>query len=188
MIRDTSKGFGIISIVFHWVGALATLALLGLGWYLTSYGYYSPNFLKIAHFHYALGMLLFGFIILRIIWRMTSTTPSPLTDKRLARTSIWLIKFVLYIFLLLILVSGYLICTSEGQSINVFNWFEVPSVILLNAEQLNLAGLTHKYLCWVLAGLVVIHLLAALFHHFFVKDRTLVRMIKVEKSNPGSSL
>lgn len=178
MIRDSSQSFGLVSIFFHWVSAIATLLLFGLGVYLTSYGYYSPNFLEIAHFHYALGILLFGLVIARIVWRVTSKTPAPLTGNLAGRIGIKLIKFLLYVLLLAIMVSGYLICTSEGQTINVFNWFQVKSFVLLEMDQLNLAGLTHKYLSWVLFGLVLLHVAAALFHHFFVKDRTLVRMIK----------
>lgn len=177
MIRDSSKNFGLVSIFFHWVSAIATLLLFGLGVYLTSYGYYSPNFLEIAHFHYALGILLFGLVIARIVWRATSKTPAPLTGNLAGRIGIKLIKFLLYVLLLAIMVSGYLICTSEGQTINVFNWFQVKYFVLLEMDQLNLAGLTHKYLSWVLFGLVVLHVIAALFHHFFVKDRTLIRMI-----------
>lgn len=178
MIRDTHHGFGIVSILFHWLGAIATLLLFGLGFYLTSYGYYSPDFLKIAHFHYALGMLLFGLIVVRILWRLTSKTPTPLSNSLAARLGIKLIKFLLYVLLLVIMVSGYLICTSEGQSINVFGLFQMPSLMLLTTEQLNLAGLTHKYASWILMGIVLVHVIAALIHHFFVKDRTLVRMLK----------
>jgi cytochrome b561 len=177
MIRDTHQGFGIISILFHWLGAIATLLLFGLGFYLTSYGYYSPDFLKIAHFHYALGILLFGLVLVRVLWRLTSKTPVPLSNSLPARFGIKLVKFLLYVLLFVIMVSGYLICTSEGQTINVFGLFEMPSLMLLTTDQLNLAGLTHKYSSWMLIGIVVIHVGAALIHHFFVKDRTLVRMI-----------
>lgn len=180
MIRDSSKSFGLVSILFHWVSAIATLLLFGLGVYLTSYGYYSPNFLEIAHFHYALGILLLGLVAVRLVWRLTSKTPAPLTNNLASRIGIKLIKFLLYVLLIAIMISGYLICTSEGQTINVFDLFEVKSYVLLNTEQLNYAGLTHKYLSWVLIGLVVLHVLAALFHHFFVKDRTLMRMVKPE--------
>lgn len=180
MIRDSSRSFGLVSIFFHWISAIATLTLFGMGVYLTSYGYYSPNFLEIAHFHYALGILLFGVVLVRIVWRLTSKTPAPLTNSLAGKISIKLIKFLLYVLLLMIMVSGYLICTSEGQTINVFNLFEVKSYMLLDTEQLNKAGQTHKYLSWVLFGLVLLHVAAALFHHFFVKDRTLVRMIKPE--------
>lgn len=183
MIRDTSSGFGIISILFHWLGAIVTLTLFGVGYYLTHGGYYSPNALKIAHFHYALGILLSGLIVVRILWRITSKTPASLTSNLAARITISMSKLLLYVLLLAILISGYFICTAEGQSIDVFGLFQVPSVMLLEIEQLNIASLSHKYLSWVLVGIVGVHALAAITHHFFLKDRTLVRMIKPAKSS-----
>lgn len=181
MIRDTSTGFGIVSIIFHWLSAIVTLFLFGLGVYLTSYGYYSPNYIETAHLHYALGVLLLGLVSVRLIWRLTSRTPVTLANNLPAKISIKLIKFLLYAGLFIILLSGYFICTAEGQTINVFDLFQVPSFVLLETSQVNIAGLTHKYVAWGLFALVLIHAGAALFHHFFIKDPTLVRMIKAKK-------
>lgn len=181
MIRDSRDNYGIVSILFHWLSAVLTLFLFGLGFYLTSYGYYSVDYLEYAHLHYALGILLLGLVSIRLLWRLTSKTPATLANKLPAKLSIKLIKFLLYVLLFAVLISGYLICTSEGQSINVFGWFQVPSFVLLETHQLNLAGLTHKYVAWGLLGLVILHAGAALVHHFFIRDRTLVRMLKPRK-------
>jgi cytochrome b561 len=178
MIRDSHDSYGIVSIFFHWLSAVLTLFLFALGAYLTSYGYYSGDYLQYAHLHYALGILLFGLISVRLVWRLTSKTPTTLAHKMPAKLGIKLIKFLLYVLVFVVLVSGYLICTSEGQSINVFGWFQVPSLLLLETAQLNLAGLTHKYVAWGLLGLVLVHAGAALFHHFALRDRTLKRMLK----------
>ncbi len=150
MIRDSHHNFGIISIFFHWLSAGLTLFLFGLGVYLTSYGYYSGDYLQYAHLHYALGIILFGLVTIRLLWRLTSKTPKTLVNSLPTKMGISLSKFLLYVFLFTILVSGYFICTAEGQSINVFGLFQIPSVMLLETAQLNLAGLTHKYIAWVL--------------------------------------
>lgn len=178
MIRDSKDNYGIISIFFHWLSAVLTLFLFGLGVYLTSYGYYSGDYLQYAHLHYALGALLFGLVVIRLLWRLTSKTPTTLANKLPAKLGIKLIKFLLYVMLFTVLVSGYFICTAEGQAINVFGWFQVPSFLLLETDQVNLAGLAHKYIAWALFGLVILHAGAALIHHFFIGDRTLVRMLK----------
>lgn len=182
MIRDTSHSFGWVSILLHWSSAITTLFLFGLGVYLTSYGYYSPNYLETAHLHYALGIILFAVVVLRLVWRLSSKTPVSLSKKLPVKISVKLIKFLLYTFLLAILVSGYFICTAEGQSIAVFNLVQIPSFILLDTPQLNAAGLTHKYLAWVLFGLVIIHAGAALVHHFR-GDKTFMRMVRPQKAS-----
>lgn len=182
MIRDTSHSFGWISILLHWSSAITTLFLFGLGIYLTSYGYYSPDYLEIAHLHYALGMILLAVVAVRLLWRLSSKTPASLSKKLPIKISVFLTKFLLYSFLVAILVSGYFICTAEGQSIAVFNLVQIPSFILLDTPQLNAAGLTHKYLAWALFGLVILHASAALVHHF-KGDKTLMRMIKPQKAS-----
>ena len=156
------------------------LFLLGLGWYLPRYGYSSPDFLRYAHLHYALGVVVFAIFILRSFWRISSTTPAPLTSKTAAIVAVTAIKFFLYLLVMVVAISGYLICTSEGQTVNVFGLFEVPSIILLETEGVNVAGIAHKYTSWLLFGVVVIHAGAALIHHFIVGDATLKRMLKPE--------
>jgi len=181
MIRDSHNNFGIVSIFFHWLSAGLTLFLFGLGVYLTSYGYYSNDYLKFAHLHYGLGIILLGLVSIRLLWRLTSKTPTTLANKLPAKIGIKLSKLLLYVFLFAVLLSGYFICTAEGQSIDVFALFQVPSFMLLETSQLNLAGLTHKYIAWALFGLVIVHAGAALVHHFFIGDRTLIRMLKPRK-------
>lgn len=182
MIRDSHSNFGIISIIFHWLSAGLTLFLFGLGVYLTSYGYYSGDYLQYAHLHYALGLILFGLVIIRLLWRLTNKTPKALVNSLPTKIGISLSKFLLYVFLFTILISGYFICTAEGQSIDVFGLLQIPSVMLLETNQLNLAGLSHKYVAWGLFVLVILHASAALVHHFFIRDRTLVRMLKPRKN------
>jgi cytochrome b561 len=178
MIRDNAHGYGLISIMFHWVSALSVLFLFGLGVYLTSYGYYSPNYLPYAHLHYALGVIVFAFIVLRLVWRLSSKTPQSLSKSLVAKVMIKLIKFSLYILMFVVIISGYLVCTSEGQSVSIFGLLETPALASLDTQGVNLAGLTHKYVAWGLFILVVLHAGAAMVHHFVVRDSTLVRMLK----------
>ncbi len=178
MIRDSLRGYGLISILFHWVSALVIFALFGLGFYVVYFGYYTPDYLPYAHLHYSLGIIVFAVIILRLVWRLTSKTPAPLSGKTVMMITVAAIKFLLYVLVLVVIISGYLICTSEGQTINVFGVFQMPSLVLLENEGVNIASLAHKYISWVLGGIIVLHLAAALIHHFVIGDSTLKRMLR----------
>jgi cytochrome b561 len=184
MIRDSARGYGLLSIFFHWFSALTVIFLFALGVYLTSYGYYSADYLQYAHLHYALGVIVFAVFTLRLVWRLANKTPSSLSEKFVVRLMIKAIKAILYLLVFAVLVSGYLICTSEGQSISVFGLFQMPALIGLDTAGINLAGLTHKYTAWALMGFVVAHAFAALVHHYIIKDLTLRRMLtpKLSKS------
>ena len=88
-----------------------------------------------------------------------------------------LMHFALYFLLLAIVISGYLISTADGRSIQVFDWFQVPALIPSVEHMEDYAGTVHYTLSMFTMGLVIIHALAALKHHFFNKDRTLLRML-----------
>ena len=181
MIRDTAASYGLVSILFHWASAIGILVVMGLGAYVVYYGYASGNFLEPAHLHYALGILLVFIISLRLLWRLSSRTPVSHANNVLIKLGIALIKCSLYALVFTVIISGYFICTSEGQSINVLGIVEIPSLVLLETDELNIAGLTHKYLAWVFFSLILLHALAALIHHFIIKDNTLSRMLKPGK-------
>lgn len=181
MIRDTTASYGVVSIILHWLSAVGILVVMGLGAYVVYYGYYTSDFLQYAHLHYALGILIFFVMSLRLLWRLSSRTPISHAKALSIKILIALIKLSLYVLAFIVIISGYLICTSEGQSINVFGIVEIPSLMLLETEELNIAGLAHKYLAWIFFSIILLHALAALIHHFIIKDNTLRRMLKPNK-------
>ena len=83
---------------------------------------------------------------------------------------------LLYLLLLAIMVSGYLISTADNRSIEVFGWFSVPATITDLPKQEDIAGWVHLILASTLIGLVSLHAAAALKHHFIDRDRTLKRI------------
>jgi cytochrome b561 len=98
-------------------------------------------------------------------------------EKRAAK----LAHGVLYLLMLMIFLSGYLISTADDRGIDVFDWFTVPSMGELIDSQEDIAGLVHEYLAYTLIAMVVLHALAALKHHFIDKDNVLKRMVKPTK-------
>jgi cytochrome b561 len=83
---------------------------------------------------------------------------------------------LLYLLLFFIVVTGYLISTADNRGIEVFNWFVVPGFGEFFDHQADRAGLVHEWLAYSLIGLVLLHALGALKHHFIDKDATLKRM------------
>ena len=84
----------------------------------------------------------------------------------------------LYLLLLLVLTTGYLISTADGSGISVFGWFEVPALVHDLPQQALIAGDLHWYSAWALMILAVGHSLAAFKHHFIDRHDTMLRMLK----------
>ncbi|BAJ00998.1 cytochrome b [Shewanella violacea] len=182
MFRNTEKSYGVIAILAHWISAIAVIGLFAAGIWMVELTYYSSWYKTAPDLHKSVGILLFVLTISRLAWKFTNPKPAPLSEhKSWEVTAGHLAHSAIYLLLILIMCSGYLISTADGRGISVFNLFEVPGVGDLFDNQADIAGLFHQFAAYSLIGLLVIHILGALKHHFFDKDSTLVRMITVFK-------
>ncbi|MDR5867001.1 cytochrome b [Halomonas koreensis] len=176
MWRNSTTGWGLISILLHWLSALAFVGLFVLGWWMTGLDYYDGWYNLAPWWHRSLGMLVLAVTLARLAWRFIQPSPA-LPGGRLERLAAHLGHVGLYALMLLVLVSGYLISTAEGDGIGVFGLFEVPALISDLPDQASLAGMVHWYAALALMGLAAGHALAALKHHWRDRQDTLVRML-----------
>lgn len=184
MLKDSSLGYGVISIAIHWISALLILFLFGLGIYMVDLTYYDDWYHKGPELHVSLGLLVLLLMLLRIIWRTINPTPVDLPAKPIQQKAARLVKIALYLFIFIVITSGYLITTAEGQAASMFNLVKFPVLVELSADNVDRAGELHEYFAWGIIALVVVHLLGALMHHFVMRDKTLVRILKpIQKSD-----
>ncbi|WP_299793873.1 cytochrome b [uncultured Shewanella sp.] len=182
MVRNTTHSYGVITILIHWVSALAVIGLFAVGFWMVELTYYSDWYKTAPHLHKSFGVLLLMLTLFRLIWRQLNPKPAgepghKAWEKRAGK----LAHSAIYLLLLVIMFSGYLISTADGRGIWVFEWFEVPGFGSFIDEQADIAGLVHQYAAYSLLGLAAIHALGALKHHFIDRDSTLVRMVKVRR-------
>ncbi|SFN66977.1 cytochrome b [Xenorhabdus japonica] len=177
LLKNTSTRFGHISILIHWLVALAVYGMFALGLWMVTLSYYDAWYHRAPELHKSIGILIFIVIVIRLIWRFISPPPKPLASySQFTRISSKLAHFTLYIVLFGILASGYLISTADGDSISVFGWFDVPATLTEQGIQADTAGIIHLYFAWIAMVLSLLHGLAALKHHFIDRDITLKRM------------
>lgn len=176
--RNSPHRFGLVSILLHWLVALAVFGLFGLGLWMVSLDYYSPWYRTAPDLHKGIGILLFLVMLLRLLWRFLSPPPAALASHGpLTRLGSIAGHGLLYLGLFALMISGYLISTADGRPIDVFGWFQVPALFTGIPNQEDIAGTVHEYLAWALVALAVVHALAALKHHFIDRDATLARML-----------
>lgn len=169
-----------VSRLFHWLSAITVLAMFALGVWMVELDYYSQWYQKAPFVHKSVGLLLAAVTIGRLLWRLKAEHPEvegKPVEVMAARTA----HSMMYVLLFVLFVSGYLISTSDGRGIEVFGWFTVPGAGELFRDQSDIAGRVHYYAAFLLIGLVVVHVAAALKHHFFDKDNTLRKMIGISK-------
>lgn len=178
MLTNTSNRYGLIAIVLHWLMALGVTGMFGLGLYMVELTYYDDWYHGSLAFHKSAGVLLALVFIARLIWRQFNTVPTGLSNKAIENKAAHWMHLGLYLVMAVLFISGYLISTADGRAVEVFGLFSVPATLTDRGSQEEIAGQIHELLAWSLAGLVILHALAALKHHLINRDNTLKRMLR----------
>ncbi len=176
-LRNSYTRWGVIAKGFHWIIALAVAAMLALGWWAHSLPY---SALKVDVFwvHKSLGILVLITMVLRLGWRLVNPAPPLPTDlKAWERAAAHLTHYGLYLLLLAMPVSGWVINSAANFPLTVFGWFDVPAIAPPDDDLKELASTVHWVLAWSIIAVVALHVAAALKHHFLLKDDVLRRML-----------
>ncbi len=177
-IANDANGYGVVTKCLHWVTALSIIALIGLGWYMVDLTYFDRWYNESLSIHKSWGMVVLALGVLTLVWKTVSPSPPSVASlKPWERIAGHAMHHTLLVLVLLIPLSGYLISTSAGKSIDFFGWFEIPAVIAVDSRLRDIAIEVHFYLAYATAVLVLIHAAAALKHQLLDRDGTLARMI-----------
>ena len=105
--RNSSSHYGLVSILLHWLVALAVFGLFGLGYWMVGLDYYSGWYKTAPDLHKSIGLLLFAVMLVRVLWRWVSPAPASLPNHgRLTRLGSKLGHGFLYLGLFVLMISG----------------------------------------------------------------------------------
>lgn len=185
MFKDSRSGYGLVTIVLHWVTALLIIFLFGLGLYMVDLDYYDPWYHRGPALHISFGLLLLLLMLMRIIWRLINPQPAPLpTYSRTTHLLASGMKYLLYLCIFVAIISGYLVTSADGKPPTMFGLIDFPIIMRLGPDGVDQAGLIHELLAWAIVSLSLLHAAAALRHHFMIGDRTLMRILKPIRKSP----
>ncbi|HXH01736.1 MAG TPA: cytochrome b [Candidatus Competibacteraceae bacterium] len=179
MLKNTEQGYGLVARVLHWLLALLLTGLFALGWYMTELDYYHPWYHAAPEWHRSVGVVTFLLILVRLGWTLANPKPRlPASMRPWQRVAATGGHHLLYLLMILVPLSGYLISTADGHALDVLGLFEIPALFGPVQGMEAMAGWVHYLLAFGAAWLVLVHALAALKHQFIDRDRTLTRMIR----------
>ena len=161
----------------HWLMALMIFGLLGLGFYMSDLPL-SPEKLKLYSWHKWAGVTVFLLTIIRLAWRIRHQPPAmPWQMSRWQQIGAQLGHAGLYLLMLLIPLSGWLMSSAKGFQTVWFGVLPIPDLLPKNKALGDLLLELHESLNLLLIALLLAHIGAALKHHFFDKDDVLTRML-----------
>jgi cytochrome b561 len=129
--------------------------------------------------HKASGMLILTLTVLRFLWRLTHRPPPyPATMANWERWASTIVHMALYALMILVPVTGWLMSSASEYPISFFGLFEIPKLDVPQTEAFGEAmEERHELLAFAMIGLLLLHIAAALRHHFVKKDGMLARML-----------
>jgi cytochrome b561 len=173
MLRNTTKRFGGVTKLVHWLVFILITAQFYLVWDLND-----SNKALYMMLHKSIGVTILLLGIFFIIWHSINIKPLPAeTQPRWQYITSKIVHHTLFLLLLVMPIIGYLLSCTNGRSVNFFGWFTIPCLIAENDPLSDILFNTHVYLGYVILTLVGIHILAALYHGFVVRDNVLKRML-----------
>jgi len=181
LVRNSISAWGWPSVLLHWVGAALILVLLVHGWWMTHLGP-GPGPVRFANFtwHAALGYDFLVLLVVRLVWRWLNPVPVlPADLKRWERYAAHAGHAGLYVLMFAATLVGWALAGTMRTPLqkDVFN-ITVPLIYTSHDPAIHeTLEDTHRILAYLLAALVVVHILGALRHHFFKRTDILTRMV-----------
>jgi cytochrome b561 len=182
-IRNTTARWGAVAQTFHWVIVVLVITQFVLA---NEYNHLPLGLAKLAVIakHKSVGLTIFALAVLRLIWRLMNPTPAlPNTLKPYERVLANVTHFALYAIILVMPITGWIMSSARSFPVSWFNLFQLPDLVKPNKALYEAMHTTHDVLAWTLAIVATLHLLAALKHHFVLKDATLRRMLPFTKTD-----
>ena len=165
----------------HWAVAVGVTVQLVLGWGSET-DIDGANGMRLLRFHFQLGMVLLGMMVLRLACRLSYRMPpadtrEPCWRRRVASC----VHAALYLLLFLLPISGYVIWVWMDAPLDLMGILWVPRLFVPPMDDETwraVAWYVHIACIWILSTLVVLHVLAALWHQWVRRDGLISRRMR----------
>ena len=163
-----------VSKALHWLVALLVFVTWPLGLMI---GFVKDD-VKLDFYlvHESFGFLVLWAMLLRVGFRLVQPAP-PVERSALQRIAAHTVHWLLYVFLIIMPVSGFLATNAHGFPLQWFGVVTIWSPLGKSPEIAPTLSAIHEWSAWIVLGLFALHILAVIFHHLIRRDATLYRIL-----------
>lgn len=176
-VAAPSDSYDRIGKAVHWTTLLLIVGVYVAVWASHAAGTREQSAL-LVQLHRSMGLTILALTLFRLAWRWNARIPPlpadlPLFQKLAARA----IEYILYALLLLQPTLGLLNTNARGRRVDFYFLAELPPVLGPDKVLAKAAMAAHELVAYLLLALIVLHMAAALFHHFVRRDNVLNAML-----------
>lgn len=165
----------------HWLTAALVFTVLALAWVMYNMPGNAPTRGLLFTLHKSFGFTIFALVVIRLIWRARHRAPdlaAPAGMRAAAAAS----HGLLYLTLLALPLSGYIMSAATGRPISLFGLVDLPGFAEKMEPTMKAAFVAHVgFLQWVLYALLLLHVGAAIWHVAVRRDGALERMLPAQR-------
>lgn len=136
--------------------------------------------------HRTIGFVILALTLVRLASRLRL---GPLSRRAELPPAIWLASRVTHVLIYTSLIAmpllGWAQSSARARHFNLFG-APIPALVGHDREGAEVWGWWHEQVGWALLGLILLHALAALYHHYVRRDDVLRAMLLHRKSRPDT--
>ncbi len=164
-----------LMIALHWLMFLLFVVALSAIVYRGGLQKGDPAIPQIMAIHKQAGVLVLILAALRLIARFNTPTPAVIAAWRWQRFAAHALHVVLYLVMFALPIIGILMSQSGGRAVELFG-LTLPTLVAKDAALHDLFKPAHEFIGNAVYFLVGLHIFAALWHHYILRDETLLHM------------
>jgi cytochrome b561 len=182
-LRNSPDRWGVMAQAIHWL----VFILIVSAWFAVENAHDlpkgDPGRDSWMVLHKAFGASVFFLVWLRLGWRLSGAVPAPTETSRLQALAASGVHWGLYLLMVVMPLSGLLTMQFAGHPVSWFGLFDIPVVLTPDKALAGDLKELHEDVLWpALLVLTGLHVAGALWHHFYLKDSTLKRMLPFTRS------
>jgi cytochrome b561 len=160
----------------HWLVAFFMLSVIPVA---LSFSFLSPaDRAEAIPVHMSIGLIVLFLTVLRLAWRRVSPPPShPPRTPSWTKLGAHAGHFLLYALIFWQAALGLWMASASPVAIRFFNGFNVSALAPANPDLIETLRPLHAAGAWLFTAVLICHVLGALYHHFWLRDDVLIRML-----------
>jgi cytochrome b561 len=170
-------GYGGVAKILHWLIVALLVVQFAVAWTMPDINPRTPPD-ALVDLHFSLGVTILFIAAVRLLWRWRY--PVPLISDNVPVWQDWSARAthaLLYLLLFLLPILGWVDAGFRALPTHFYEMVTIPPIVPAMRSLAGETGDIHTLVSYVLLGVVGLHVLAALYHHFWLRDRVLLRIL-----------